>query len=87
MEVPQNIMIKYIAHRKQDLEACLVSFEQGQFEELEKVGHQLKGNGATFGHPELSFLGNKLEIAAQVHNVEDLEVSLKEFSNWVNSLS
>lgn len=86
MEVPNDIMAKYIERRKQDLEACLASFERHQYEEIEKVGHQLKGNGTTFGHPELSSIGKKLEDAAHVQDLEVLVSSLKEFSLWVNKL-
>ena len=86
MEVPNDIMTKYIQRRKQDLEVCLASFERHQYEEIEKVGHQLKGNGTTFGHPELSTIGKKLEEAAKVQDLETLESTLKEFSNWVHNL-
>ncbi len=85
MEVPSDIMARYIERRKQDLEICLASFHRKQYEEIEKVGHQLKGNGTTFGHPELSNIGKKLEEAAQVQDIASLEITLKEFSNWVNS--
>lgn len=86
MEVPSDIMTKYIERRKRDLEDCLLSLERHQYEEIEKVGHQLKGNGTTFGHPELSVIGKKLESAAQVQDLQTLELSLKEFSQWVSNL-
>lgn len=86
MEVPREIMQKYIERRKLDLEACLASLSQQRFDEIERVGHQLKGNGATFGHPELSLIGKKLEEAAQLQNVESIEAALKDFSDWVHTL-
>ncbi len=85
MEVPTDIMAKYIERRKQDFKDCLSSFEQHEYGELEKVGHQLKGNGATFGHPELTTIGTKLELAAREQDNETLKVALKEFSDWVNN--
>jgi HPt (histidine-containing phosphotransfer) domain-containing protein len=56
-----------------------------QYENIEKVGHQLKGNGTTFGHPELSTIGEKLEESAREQNTETLEKSMSEFSDWVNN--
>lgn len=85
MQVPYDLMARYIERRKQDLEDCMASLANKQFDEIERVGHQLKGNGATFGHPELSSIGKKLEQAAQVHNIEELETALKEFSQWVHT--
>lgn len=86
MELPLHLLGKYIEHRKRDFNECLQSLKRHQYKTIEKVGHQLKGNGATFGHPELSSIGKKLEEAAQDQNVETLEKSMKEFSDWVKNL-
>jgi HPt (histidine-containing phosphotransfer) domain-containing protein len=86
MEVPNEIMNKYIERRKRDLQACLSFVENQQYQEIEKIAHQLKGNGFTFGYPELSNIGKKLELAAQEHDLEILQDSLREFSLWVNRL-
>ena len=86
MEVPSDILTRYIEHRKRDFKECLHSLKRHQYKKIEKVGHQLKGNGATFGHPELSSIGKKLEVAAQEQDIETLEDSLKEFSQWVKAL-
>ncbi len=52
--------------------------------QIEKVGHQLKGNGLTFGHADLSSIGSHLEIAAAAGNIIELERAIKDFSHWVN---
>jgi HPt (histidine-containing phosphotransfer) domain-containing protein len=85
MEVPNDIMGRYLDNRRRDLEECLHSLEDNQFFEIEKIGHQIKGNGSTFGYPELSLIGASLEQAAHTHNRETLNQSLKEFSHWLNS--
>lgn len=85
MEVPNEIMLKYIERRKRDLEDCMACLANHKFEDIERVGHQLKGNGATFGHPELSQIGKKLEQAAQVQDIETLQTALKEFFQWVHT--
>jgi HPt (histidine-containing phosphotransfer) domain-containing protein len=87
MDVPNDMMARYLERRKRDLEACLESFRNRNFNDLEKVGHQLKGNGLTFGHPELSFIGKKLENAAAVGDAFLIEAALTEFSHWVNKSS
>lgn len=84
MEVPGEILSRYIERRKKDLETCLLYLENEDFHELEKVGHQLKGNGVTFGHAELSDIGTLLEQAALKKNLLELERALKDFSFWVN---
>ncbi len=86
MELPLHILGRYIEHRKRDFQQCLYSLKRHQYKNIEKVGHQLKGNGATFGHPELSSIGKKLEEAAQEKDIDNLKESMKEFSDWVKNL-
>ena len=85
MEVPNEMKARYIERRKRDFENCMSSLGQRKYEEIEKVGHQLKGNGVTFGHPELSLIGEKLEDAASQKDILQLEQVLKEFSAWVKA--
>ena len=83
MEVPTDIHFRYLARRKKALEQYLLSLEKENFSELEKVGHQLKGNGVTFGYTELSVIGSHLEKAAHLKDMPSLERALKDFSQWV----
>ncbi len=84
MNVPQDLLFRYMERRKKDLELCLINLQDLNFTEIEKVGHQLKGNGLTFGHADLSSIGSHLEIAAAAQNIIELERAIKDFSHWVN---
>lgn len=86
MELSNEIMFRYRERRKRDLDECKAFLEHEKFNDIEKVGHQLKGNGATFGYPELSLLGKNLEVAARSHNHEALQKILKALSEWVDDL-
>jgi HPt (histidine-containing phosphotransfer) domain-containing protein len=85
MEVPKEFMSRYIERRKKDLAACLQALENDDFTDIEKVGHQLKGNGSTFGHPELSSIGKNIELAARCHDLQKLRKALNDFSGWVET--
>ena len=87
MEVPEELMVKYIKNRKQDFDGCLIFYGKKDFDQIEKMGHQLKGNGSTFGHPELTTIGKHLEEAAKIRDTESLNVALKEFRHWINKVS
>lgn len=84
MEVPADIRFRYMERRKKDLEHCLMSLEDHNYHELERVGHQLKGNGITFGYADLSAIGNCMERAAKNKNFPEIEKALEDFSSWVN---
>lgn len=71
LEIPHEAVVKYMERRKTDIEKCRVALESGELSVLETVGHQLKGNGITFGFPEISTIGEAMENAAKTHNTED----------------
>lgn len=83
MEVPPELHSRYIERRKKDLEICIKSLEKKNYMELERVGHQLKGNGETFGHQVLAHIGSKMETAAAEGDSEEIKKTLREFSNWL----
>jgi HPt (histidine-containing phosphotransfer) domain-containing protein len=60
--------------RRGDLEAALHS---GDAERVERIAHELAGNGGLFGYPELSRLAQELEEVARTPDVaaERLRVS------------
>lgn len=83
MEVPNDIMFRYLERRKNDLNDCVLYLEKKNFIKLEKLGHQLKGNGVTFGHPELSSIGILLESAARQSDLKSSYQAVESFSRWV----
>lgn len=84
MEVPEELHHRYLERRKQDLQVCRKNLRSHHFEDLEKLGHRLKGNGLTFGYQELSDIGSRLELAALQENVAELEQAIHDFELWLN---
>lgn len=84
MELPRTIQVRYLERRKADLHHCKHYLNEFNFQEIVKVGHQLKGNGATFGYGKLSELGSRLEAAAKKRDEDALKKILEEFSEWVD---
>lgn len=83
MDVPKKILVDYLEHRKKDLKCCLEWVKANKFYEIEKVGHQLKGNGTTFGFPDLSSLGADLELGAKNRDAFKIEKLLEKLSVWL----
>ncbi len=85
MQVPDEIMIRYLERRKRDVEDCIEHLKSGDVRFIEKVGHQLKGNGVTFGYPELSSIGIELETAAQSGDKSVISLAVGKLSDWVEN--
>jgi HPt (histidine-containing phosphotransfer) domain-containing protein len=83
MQVPDEIMSRYFERRKRDVEECIEHLKTGDMRFIEKVGHQLKGNGVTFGFPELSDIGTEMEQAVQSGDKSEISLAVGKFSDWV----
>ncbi len=75
----------FLAARRREIvwmETCL---QEQDFEQLARFGHRLKGSGGSFGFPELSKLGARIEVVARAEDggrceelLSDLARSLQE---------
>ncbi len=75
---------QYIQRRKTELGTYLQALRGQDFETLRHIGHRMRGNGVSFGYPELSELGEKIEAAANKSELADLRILSIEFTNWVD---
>jgi HPt (histidine-containing phosphotransfer) domain-containing protein len=85
--ISAEAMAKYVARRKLDLEALRAAIASGSSnlitQEFRRIGHQLKGNGATFGFPELESLGHDLEAESRQYNPSNSERLLRFLEQWI----
>ncbi len=81
-----EVITKYHSRRREDLEICRKSMASRDYNAIERVGHKLKGNGLTFGYPELSKLGEDLETSAQTLDLTKLQNLIRFFEDWVARL-
>jgi HPt (histidine-containing phosphotransfer) domain-containing protein len=65
MKIQNEAVQKYLYRRFADTIRCYEALSRGDLSILERVGHQMKGNGVTFGFPEITDIGESLESAAQ----------------------
>ena len=74
---------KYFARRKIDLVSCHNALSTSDFPFLQNIGHQLSGNGSSFGFDRLSEIGVRLESAAKE---KDLKICLELIEQLAKSL-
>jgi HPt (histidine-containing phosphotransfer) domain-containing protein len=49
---------------------------------IESIGHNLRGNGISFGFPDLSALGERLELAAKQKRPDRIREQLAALVKW-----
>lgn len=82
--IDQEARQNYRLRRIQDLDKCRRFLAEGDFEGLRTIGHNLKGNGISFGFPELSRLGEELESSAQGSNWDHTKKLIDSFESWIS---
>jgi HPt (histidine-containing phosphotransfer) domain-containing protein len=84
MKIPDEMRAKYIERRQRDLEELKQALGAGNLEPFQRIGHQLKGNGATYGYDELGELGRRMEEAGNAKDSSVAEECLSKFIRWIS---
>lgn len=84
MDIPEDVRLKYLERRKTDFETCQKAIAENDFEVLARVGHQIKGNAATFGFDDLSAIAIQMEEGALKKDTQKLSSVMKDFSDFLS---
>jgi HPt (histidine-containing phosphotransfer) domain-containing protein len=87
MEIPPKLKQNYIRRRQEDIVNCEAALKNDDFKTIEVVGHQMKGNGLSFGFEVIANLGQQLEQAAKNKNRDELALLIGKFSEVVAQIS
>lgn len=85
MLVPVEARQKYLERRRQDIIASREALSKQDFNFLERLGHQIKGNAVTFGFDELTGIAAAIEQAAKAKNTNQLQELVDKFESAVTN--
>jgi HPt (histidine-containing phosphotransfer) domain-containing protein len=85
MEIPKEAVLKYIERRKKDVESCQAALASKDFKILVKVGHDMKGNGITFGFASLSKIGAQMEESALKQDLAGAKKSVQSLADFLKT--
>lgn len=83
MDLPIEMYKKYIERRKADLSQLQEAVSSGSVEVFKRIGHQIRGNAASFGFEDLADIGTRMEdldsstLAAEGHEI------LAHLNTWI----
>jgi HPt (histidine-containing phosphotransfer) domain-containing protein len=83
IDIPDEMKAKYIERRKQDYLTCVDALEKNDFETFLRIGHQLKGNAASFGYDVLGVIAVELEKAAMIQDLVQIKNQLEKFKEFL----
>lgn len=64
---------EYLENRKKDVIKIREALENQEFNEIEDLGHKMKGSGKCYGFEKISMLGHQIEISAKQKNIHRIE--------------
>ncbi len=79
-----DLKLQYVNRRREELGVYMQALKTQDFESIAHIGHRMRGNGISFGFPELSELGEKMEEAAKAKELMTLRSLSIDFTNWVD---
>ncbi|MDA0263829.1 MAG: Hpt domain-containing protein [Chloroflexi bacterium] len=77
-------MDSYLEHRRQSVGSLLRALEQGEFEHIQNVAHDLVGTGASFGFEDMSLIGRSLESAALGKQVQEIKILVNGLAEYLS---
>jgi HPt (histidine-containing phosphotransfer) domain-containing protein len=85
--VTKEMRDRYIQRRRVDLDRLQIAIAEKNSEILQHVGHQIKGNAASFQFPELESLAIKIEEAGHRQDYAAGAELLEDFRLWLSTFS
>ena len=76
----------YLQARRTDIQAVLTALDNFDYETIRTVGHKMRGSGTGYGFPEITAVGQRLELAAEDRNPQLIRERVDELSRYLDAL-
>jgi len=77
------LLPRYLEHRARDIADLRRALDLGDFPTIVRIGHNLRGNGVSYGFPEVGAMGDALEAAATTRNAFEVREQLEALEAWL----
>lgn len=82
----EPIMARYLDLRRRELNRLDAALDAGNDDAVIRFGHILKGNGASYGFPRLSELGQAIEAAGKAGDRETARRLAREIGDFIDNV-
>jgi signal transduction histidine kinase/DNA-binding response OmpR family regulator len=79
------LMPAFLANRARDVVRVREAVARGDFDAIATIGHNMRGNGASYGLARISAIGRKLEAAAHAASVARIRASADELDVYLTT--
>ena len=82
----QELAEDYLANRRKEVLQIQELLAKEDLAKIASLAHNIKGNAKMYGFPELTKLGEKLEIAAENKKTSDVLQLVQSLADYLNGL-
>lgn len=81
--IARQMLPGFLKNRQADVKTLQTLRDEGNWSEIRRIGHNMKGAGGAFGVQRVSEIGAVIEEAALAENSEALSSQLEDLSGFV----
>jgi HPt (histidine-containing phosphotransfer) domain-containing protein len=78
-----KLLPRFLEHRERDVVSLRAAVEREDFETIARIGHNMRGNGQSYGFPDLGTIGECLEAAADAKSTVGVLEHLRSLVAWL----
>jgi HPt (histidine-containing phosphotransfer) domain-containing protein len=78
-----SLLPRFIAHRAEDVATIRQALDRGDYAIIARLGHNMRGNGRSYGFPDVATIGERMEAAARTPDVAGVCEQLAALEDWV----
>lgn len=76
----------FLQNRRKDIENIISYLKEENFEQIERLGHSMKGSGAGYGFDGISEIGKSIEIAGKGKDVEGIKKGIEDLKDYLGRI-
>lgn len=77
----------YLQNRQKDIKTINKALETSSFDKIRTLGHSMRGSGGGYGFMPISKIGEAIEEAARIKNIDHIRKHLAELSDFLERVT
>jgi HPt (histidine-containing phosphotransfer) domain-containing protein len=82
----EELIPEFIENRQEDIGTIKKLLETGDLQEIQRLGHSMKGSGGGYGFPELTRIGSVIEEAAKAGEVKIIDETNDYLAHYLSTV-
>jgi HPt (histidine-containing phosphotransfer) domain-containing protein len=82
----EPIVTRFLGRKRAEIPRLRVALQERDFEEIRRLGHDLKGAGEGFGFPDLTAVGAQLERSARSRDGGAINEQIDKMDRYLTSV-